>query len=52
MITTDELRRWLNTITDPHIAIDDGGLALYALDAAGRETGPSIELGGVPAASD
>jgi hypothetical protein len=53
MMTVTQVREWLDTLeaTD-HVAIDDGGLALVALDDHAVELDAWCEVGGIPQDED
>ena len=44
---SDDIIRWLKTLAaNSTVAIDDDGLRLIALNAAGQPTGAFLEIGG------
>jgi hypothetical protein len=48
MISTSELKRWVDTlIKNGCVAVDDGGLTLVEIIPDG-ETGAYLEIGGIP----
>jgi hypothetical protein len=53
MLNKAELQRWLGTLTETSVAIDEGGLQLVEIDDATEQpTGAYLEIGGVPLAED
>ena len=48
-MTAQEIQAWLATLAPGStVHIDDGGLTLVVLDAAGQSTGAHLEIGGIP----
>lgn len=48
-MSASDVRSWLSTLDrDALVAVDDGGLTLVALTPDGRESGPYVEVGGIP----
>jgi hypothetical protein len=49
MMTKEDIEEWLATLpARTMVGIDDGGLALEALDEDNAPYGPYLEVGGIP----
>jgi hypothetical protein len=52
MMSRKEVIRWLETLTSPYVAVDDGGLTLVPVGDPEEEGHAYCEIGGVPLPED